>query len=113
MIFQKLPLRCECCGAYSCLCGDCSGCTNVVSERSILRNIKRLSILFCILALAVGFMVFAPVITIQTNASSVGMGSVTFCYLGQGALLVHGDYYPYNSSIKSAMQVESATACPT
>lgn len=60
-----------------------------------------------------GFLVFAPVITIQANAPSVGMGSITFCYLGQGALLVHGEYYPYNSSIKSTVQVESTISCPT
>ncbi|MGP8057427.1 MAG: hypothetical protein ACLP9K_07510 [Nitrososphaerales archaeon] len=113
MIFQEIPLRCECCGAYPCLCGDCSGCSNGVDERHFLRNVKRFSILFCILAVAVGFLVFAPVVTIQTNAATVGMGSVTFCYLGQGALLVHGDYYPYNSSITSRVRVESTASCPT
>gem|GEM_PF-1910388 len=113
MIFQEPPLRCECCGAYPCLCGDCSGCSDVVSERLFLRNVKRLSILGCILAVVIGFMIFAPVITIQANASSVGMGSVTFCYLGQGALLLHGEYYPYNSSIKSTVQSVSTNSCPT
>jgi hypothetical protein len=113
MIFQELPLRCGCCGTYPCLCGDCSGCSNVVSEKHFLRNAKRFSILFCILAVAIGFLVFAPVVTIQTNAAIVGMGSVTFCYLGQGALLVNGEYYPYNSSMTSTVRVESTISCPT
>ena len=112
MIFQKVPLRCECCTG-GCLCGDCSGCQNLISDEIFLRNVKRISILCCLLV-AIGFAVFAPVVsleadvpavggfpvvTAQTNAThTTGLGSITFCLLGQGALLIHGAYYPLTKS---------------
>jgi uncharacterized membrane protein len=81
----------------------------------MMRSIKRLSMLCCILAAVMGFMIFVPVITIQANAPSVGMGSITFCYLGQGALLVHGEYYPLTNSTtqtRGGVVPESTTSCP-
>jgi hypothetical protein len=47
--------------------------------------------------IAVGFVFFAPVMTVQA-ISTAGLGSITFCYLGQGALLVNGTYYPSANS---------------
>lgn len=72
-------------------------------------------------AVAVAFLLFAPVVSLNAevpdtgghstititqgnttrtaiavslSSSGQGLGSVTFCYFGQGALLVNGAYYP-------------------
>jgi len=111
MIFQKTPSKCGCplCGA-GCLCGDCSGCTNAVSERAFLRNAKRASMLCCLILVVGGFLFFAPVVSLNsappvttgvlslkidtTKTSTGALCSITFCYFGQGAVYAQGIYYP-------------------
>lgn len=120
MIFQKPPSRCDCslCRA-GCLCGDCSGCTNIISDRIFMRNVKRVSILCCLVLIVGGFMFFAPVVSlgseapvtagvpsirIQTSETSTGeLCSITFCYLGQGAVYANGVYYPVTKPVPSSI----------
>ena len=111
MIFQKTPSKCGCvlC-AGGCLCGDCTGCSNAAADRMFLRNVKRASMLCCLVLVVGGFMFFAPVVSlpsaapvttgvpsikIDTSASSTGvLCSITFCYFGRGAVYAQGVYYP-------------------
>lgn len=116
LIFQKVPSRCRCwyCskGGFRCLCGDCAGCLDVTSERVFLRNAKRISVICCCFIVAVSFVLFAPVMTVQATPMA-GLGSISFCYLGQGALLVNGTYYPMTNTTKPIIQIETTTAsCP-
>jgi len=124
VIFQKTPSKCGCllCNV-GCLCGDCSSCTNPVAEKIFLRNVKSVSILCCVVLVVGGFLFFAPVmslgsevplttgvfsIKIQTSeASTAELCSITFCYLGQGAVYSKGVYYPLTKYDSGLCQVVS------
>lgn len=92
--------------------------------------------LFCVVAIAIVISaVFAPVVSLEAdipgsggiftttttyaNTTSTltevatpgfdrGLGSITFCYFGQGALLIQGAYYPLT---KPTLQIVGAF-CP-
>jgi hypothetical protein len=82
----------------------------VVADRIFLRNTKRVSILCCLILVVGGFMFFAPVVSLRsevpvtTGVPSIRIGtnetstadlcSITFCYLGHGAVYAQGVYYP-------------------
>ncbi|MGA2665720.1 MAG: hypothetical protein ABSF83_12345 [Nitrososphaerales archaeon] len=125
MIFQKTPAKCGCSMCDTgCLCGDCSGCSNALSDRMFLRNVKRASIL-CVLLLAIGgFMFFAPVVPVVSSLGSIApvttgvpsfriqttetsstaeLCSITYCYLGQGAIYTNGTYYPVTKPLQSGV----------
>jgi len=122
LIFQKVPAGCDCCSQIAgCLCGDCSRCCNTAAERALLRRVKRYSALACCISLAIGFVLFVPVVSLgpaipTTEGFSVqlesnttaAMGSLSFCYFGQGAVVTQGVYYPVT---KPAVQVE-IISCP-
>lgn len=86
-----------------------------------MKNVKRYSIIGCCLFLAIGFVFFVPVVSlgtgvpategfsiqIETNTTSA-MGSIAFCYFGQGAAIIQGVYYLMT---KPAVQVE-VLSCP-
>ena len=83
---------------------------NEASEPVFRRNVKTISVVCFLLLTVGGFMVFAPVVSlratadaavslgpsvrVQTTNETIPLGSITFCYLGQGAVLVNGTYYP-------------------
>jgi len=87
-----------------------------------MRNVKRYSIVgFCLL-LAVGFVILVPVVPLGSGVpvtegisvaveanSAPPMGSIAFCYLGQGAAVVQGMYY---FMTKPAVQFD-AGSCPS
>lgn len=125
-LFQKLPLQCPCCQSMgNCLCGDCSGCLrHNTSSRTSFRNAKRVLIL-CGALIAIGFTIFAPVVSVNTDipvsggvtvttvvqtitTAPIGLGSISFCYFGEGALFIQGAYYPMT---KSTVEVVGAY-CP-
>jgi len=125
-LFQKLPLQCPCCqGQGNCLCGDCSGCLrHGTSSKNSLGNVRR-ALILCGAIIAIGFTLFAPVVSVNTDipvgggisvttvvqtntASTIGFGSISFCYFGEGALLIQGAYYPLT---KSTVEVVGAY-CP-
>ncbi len=106
-MFQEVPARCGCCKHFDgCLCGDCASCSDSLREGAFESNFKRYSVLGCCLLLAVGFVVFVPVVPIATGIrigegsavavesnSTSAFGSLAFCYLGQGAAVDQGVYY--------------------
>ncbi len=116
MIFQKPPSKCGCPYCDSgCLCGDCSACTNIAADRLFVRNAKRAAVLCCLFLVVGGFMFFAPVVSlgseaplttgvpsfrIQTSETSTAeLCSITFCYLGAGAVYANGTYYPVTNPV--------------
>jgi len=116
MIFQKPPSRCLCSLCRDgCLCGDCSGCSDARTDKIFVRNVKRISMLCCLVLVVGSFMFFAPVVSlgsqapvtagvpairIQTSETSTGeLCSITFCYLGQGAVYANGIYYPVTKPV--------------
>ncbi|MDG6900427.1 MAG: hypothetical protein JRM80_00495 [Nitrososphaerota archaeon] len=109
-VFQQLAATCSCSVCRTgCLCGDCEACSNPRLERSLATNAKRVSALACLVIVLGGFVFFAPVVALgaspavtetvslrfqpSTNSTSP-LGSISFCLLGQGAVLVNGTYYP-------------------
>ncbi len=120
-ILQELPARCECalCDA-GCRCGDCTACSNPVSTSSAYRAVKTFSIAASLILLSAGFVFFAPVValgatptvteTISLKLQPMGnatqpLGSIAYCYLGDGAVLVNGTYYPSATLNQSARQI--------
>jgi hypothetical protein len=116
LIFQKQPSRCACALCdEGCLCGDCSKCTNGVYDAAFARSAKRLSVIACVVVLLGAFMFFAPVVSlgseipvtagvpalrIQTSETSTAeLCSITFCYLGSGAVYANGTYYPVTNPL--------------
>jgi hypothetical protein len=123
-VFQQLASTCSCAFCQQgCLCGDCAGCSNKALDRAILRNAKRLSALACLLVVLGSFVFFVPVVTLGAtptitetfsvrvqpaqNVTST-MGSISLCLFGQGAVLVHGAYYPDVAVNQSAKHVCSS-----
>lgn len=116
MIFQKQPSKCGCplCDE-GCLCGDCSVCTNAAYDGALVRNAKRITGIACVVVLLGAFMFFAPVVSlgsevpvttgvpalrIQTSETSTAeLCSITFCYLGSGAVYANGMYYPVTNPV--------------
>ncbi len=109
-ILQELPRSCSCpeCDA-GCQCGDCSVCSNLALDGAISRYAKTLALAAFLLLVLGGFVFFVPVVAIgatppvtqtvslrvQTVDSAVRpLGSIGYCYLGVGAVLVQGVYYP-------------------
>jgi hypothetical protein len=110
-LFQTLPSKCSCalCDA-GCYCGDCANCMDRTSDAVFVRNVKIVAVICFVLLTVGGFMTFAPVVSVaaatdatvslgpsvrvQTTNETTPLGSITFCYLGQGAVLVNGTYYP-------------------
>ncbi len=109
-VLQQLPARCACplCDP-GCLCGDCSACSKEVSTVFISRTVKSLSIAATLILVSAGFVFFAPVVALgatptvtetvslkvqQAGNATEPLGSIGFCYLGVGAVLVNGTYYP-------------------
>lgn len=109
-ILQSLGPRCSCpvCGP-GCLCGDCAACSNASLDRAMLRNAKRLSALAVLMIVLGGFVFFVPVVSLAATPTitetvalrvppaenaTVPMGSISFCLFGEGAVLIHGSYYP-------------------
>lgn len=87
-----------------------------------MKNVKRYSILGFSLLLAVGFVVFVPIVPLGSGVpvtegisvaveanTAAPMGSIAFCYFGQGAAVVQGMYYLMT---KPAIQVDVAS-CPS
>jgi len=123
MIFQRIPNGCSCCRHLAgCMCGDCSRCTNSVADGILVRNVKRYTIVGICLLLAVGFVVLVPVVPLGTGVpvtegvsvaveanSAPPMGSIAFCYLGQGAAVFQGMYYIMT---RPAAQVDVGS-CPS
>ena len=116
MIFQKPPSRCTCSLCREgCLCGDCSSCSDQVSDKIFVRNVKRVSVLCCLVLVVGSFMFFAPVVSLGTEApvtvgvpairiqtsetSTRELCSIAFCYLGQGAVYANGIYYPLTKPV--------------
>jgi len=120
-ILQELPAKCGCSQcSKGCLCGDCSLCSNPALDKAILRNIKRASALACVFLFLGAFIYFVPVValgasppvseavSIQVNQGGNGaapLGSIAFCYLGQGAVLARGFYYPSVALNQSSKRV--------
>ncbi len=109
-ILQQLPARCPCpeCDA-GCQCGDCSTCSNAALDRAVTGYAKRVAVALCVFLAFGGFVFFVPVMAMGasppvTRAVSLRvqladnatepLGSIGFCYLGVGALYIHGVYYP-------------------
>lgn len=120
-ILQELPVKCECalCDA-GCLCGDCDACSRPGPTGRAYRAAKSLSIAACLLLLSAGFVFFAPVVALGATPtvtetfslkfqgsgnSTQPLGSIGFCYLGDGAVLINGTYYPSVSMNQSARQI--------
>jgi len=104
------------------MCGDCSDCTNSVADRILIRNVRRYTIVSFCLLLAVGFVALVPVVPLGSGVpvtegisvaveanSAPPMGSIAFCYLGQGAAVVQGMYYLMT---KPAVQLDDGS-CPS
>jgi hypothetical protein len=123
-IFQQLSARCSCAVCRpGCLCGDCSACSNAALDRIIVKNAKRISALACLAIILGGFVFFAPVVTLgatprvtetfslkfqPSNNATLPMGSISFCLLGEGAVLVNGSYYPSVALNQSSRRVCSS-----
>ena len=120
-IIQQLPAACSCalCQA-GCQCGDCKGCSNPSLDRAIVRNAKRLTALACVVLFLGGFVSFVPVVALGANPqinetfalkvppsenSTTPLGSIGYCFFGQGAVLVHGEYYPSVSQNRTSPRV--------
>jgi len=73
------------------------------------RNAKTVSALACLAIILGGFVFLAPVVTLgqtpavtevfsvrvqQSQIATAPMGSISFCLLGEGAVLINGTYYP-------------------
>ena len=111
-LFQPTVRKCNCwfcmnSGSFGfrCLCGDCSYCS-VPGGRMISRRASA----YLLTSLAViGFITFAPVITIQSS-TTISRGSIAYCYFGVGSLIINGTYYP----LANATRVQSvmAVSCP-
>lgn len=109
-ILQQLPARCSCevCDA-GCKCGDCVACSNTALDRTISTNAKRFAMAACLVLISAGFVFFVPVVTLAATPTmtqtvslrlepadnaTLHLGSIGYCYLGMGAVFVHGAYYP-------------------
>ena len=120
-IFQQLTEKCSCpvCRP-GCLCGDCSACSNPALDRALARNAKRISAIVCLAIVLGGFVFFAPVVTLGATPTvtetfslkvrpaanaTLPMGSISFCLLGEGAVLMNGTYYPTVALNQSARRV--------
>jgi hypothetical protein len=105
-----------------CLCGDCSGCTNAVADKTFVRNLRRVSVLCCLVLVVGGFMLFAPVVSLpsfpsaapvttgvisikidSSQTSTAALCSITFCYLGRGAVYAQGVYYPLTKPVYNGL----------
>ena len=109
-ILQELPARCSCALCDdNCKCGDCSICSNVTLDSNMSKYAKRAAVAVCIFLALGGFVFFVPVVAlgatppvretisvrVQTaDNTTLPFASIGFCYLGVGAVLVHGVYYP-------------------
>jgi hypothetical protein len=84
-------------------------CSNIALDSTMSRYAKRAAVSVCILLALGGFVFFVPVValgatppvteTISVRVQTAGnttlpLASIGFCYLGVGAVLVHGVYYP-------------------
>lgn len=109
-IFQELPARCSCpmCG-QGCQCGDCTVCSNAALDKTVMRYAKGVAVAACIFLFLGGFVFLVPVVALgaaPTVTEQISLrvqpddnltrplGSIGYCYLGIGAVLVHGIYYP-------------------
>jgi hypothetical protein len=120
-ILQQLPAGCSCAICLAgCQCGDCRACSNPKLDRSIVKNAKRLTALACIVLFMGGFVSFVPIVALGANPtvtetfslklppsdnSTVPLGSLAFCYFGQGAVIVHGVYYPSVNASRTASRI--------
>ena len=109
-ILQELAQRCTCPVCQpGCLCGDCRACSNAALDRAMVRNAKTISALACLFVVFGGFIFFVPVVSLAATPTitqtvslrvpsaenaTTPMGSISFCLFGDGAVLVHGSYYP-------------------
>ena len=109
-ILQELQASCACALCDTrCRCGDCLACSNAATSEFNSRTTRRLSIAAGLLLVLGGFVYFVPVVTLGATPvvtetislevqpagnSTHPLGSVGYCYLGIGAVLVHGAYYP-------------------
>ena len=95
-------------------------CSNPTLDRAMIRNIKRISALACVALFLGGFIYFVPVVNLKasptvTEAVSIKvnqgenaptpMGSIAYCYFGQGAVLTRGFYYPSADLNQSSRRV--------
>lgn len=120
-ILQQIPASCPCplCQA-NCQCGDCQACSNPRLDRAMLRNAKRITALACVILFLGGFVSLVPVVALGANPtvtetfsvklppsdnSTVPLGSLAYCYFGQGAVIVHGVYYPSVELNKTGQRV--------
>ena len=109
-VFQELPSRCTCavCGP-GCQCGDCATCSNAALDATVTHYAKGLVVGVCVFLFLGGFVFLVPVMAMgatpnvtepfslrvqPADNSTRPLGSIGFCYLGLGAVLVHGVYYP-------------------
>ncbi len=96
------------------------GCSNTALDGSISRNAKRIAIAVCVIIISAGFVFFVPVVALaatpavtQTVSLRVGpadnatlrLGSIGYCYLGMGAVFVHGAYYPAAASNQTSSRL--------
>ena len=109
-ILQQLPTSCSCALCQvGCQCGDCRGCSNPTLDRALERNARRITAVACVILFLGGFVSLVPVVALGANPtvtetfsvklppsdnSTTPLGSLAFCYFGQGAVIVHGAYYP-------------------
>lgn len=109
-ILQQLPASCACPECDSgCQCGDCGVCSNESLDSAVSTYAKRIGVAACVFLALGGFVFFMPVVAIgatppvtqsisvkveTADNSTQPLGSIGFCYLGVGAVLVHGVYYP-------------------
>ncbi len=109
-IFQELPASCSCtvCGP-GCQCGDCTACSNAALDHQVMGYAKGLTIAACAILFLGGFVFLVPVVAMgatptvtetislrvqPADNSTRPLGSIGYCYLGVGAVLVKGVYYP-------------------
>lgn len=84
-------------------------CSNAALDRVVTRYAKGLTIAACVFLFLGGFVFFVPVVAMGAAPSvtetislrvqpadnaAKPMGSIGYCYLGVGAVLVNGAYYP-------------------
>ncbi len=123
-ILQQLPARCSCAVCDGgCQCGDCVACSNTALDRNISRNLKRFAIAACVVMISAGFVFFVPVVALAATPTvtqtvslrvdsadngTLRLGSIGYCYLGMGAVFVHGAYYP-----AAALNQSTSRVCST